>query len=98
MVKHTQTFRQLLLTNCLSVFDHFEGLVFKGLTVVSVRILKELVNGSRYAINAWTVFESCTPTVLLLYPFQTVVKIKTRTAWYRTTCFIYRACFEQGVP
>ena len=25
MVKHTQTIRRLLPTNCLSVFDHFMG-------------------------------------------------------------------------
>ena len=31
MVKHTQTIRWLLQTNCLSVFDHFAGLVIKGL-------------------------------------------------------------------
>ena len=31
MVKHTQTIRRLLPTKCLSVFDHFMGLVFKGL-------------------------------------------------------------------
>ena len=31
MVKHTQTMCRLLLTNCLSVFDHFVGLVLKGL-------------------------------------------------------------------
>ena len=36
MVKHTQTFCWLLLTNCLSVFDHFVGLVPKGLTLISV--------------------------------------------------------------
>ena len=30
MVKHTQTIRRLLLANCLSVFDHFKGLVLKG--------------------------------------------------------------------
>ena len=33
MVKLIQTMTQLLLTNCLSVFDHFLGLVLKGLTV-----------------------------------------------------------------
>ena len=32
MVKHTQTIRRLLPTNCLSVFDHFVGLVLKGLS------------------------------------------------------------------
>ena len=30
MVKHAQTIRQLLLTNCLSVFDHFAELALKG--------------------------------------------------------------------
>ena len=29
MVKHTQTIRRLLPTNCLRVFDHFVGLFFK---------------------------------------------------------------------
>ena len=32
MVSHTQTIRRFLLTNCLSVFDHFVGLARKGLT------------------------------------------------------------------
>ena len=31
MVKHTQTIRWLLPTNCLSVFDHFVELALKGL-------------------------------------------------------------------
>ena len=31
MVKHTQTIRRKLTTNCLSVFDHFVGLAVKGL-------------------------------------------------------------------
>ena len=31
MVKHTQTIRRLLATNCLSVFDHFVELALKGL-------------------------------------------------------------------
>ena len=30
-VKHTQIICRLLLTNCLSVFDHFMGLALKGL-------------------------------------------------------------------
>ena len=29
MVKHTQTIRRLLPTNCFSVFDHFVGLALK---------------------------------------------------------------------
>ena len=46
MVKHTQTIRRLLPTNCLSVFDHFVGLALKGLkawvdklTVLKLRII-----------------------------------------------------------
>ena len=35
MVKHTQTIRRLLLTNCLSVFDHFVELALKGLILGS---------------------------------------------------------------
>ena len=31
LVKHTQTIHRLLPTNCLNVFDHFVGLVIKGL-------------------------------------------------------------------
>ena len=31
MVKHTQTIRRLLATNCLNVFDHLVGLALKGL-------------------------------------------------------------------
>ena len=32
MLKHPQTIRRLLPTNCLSVFDHFVELAPKGLT------------------------------------------------------------------
>ena len=31
MVRHTQTIRRLLTTNCLSMFDDFVGLALKGL-------------------------------------------------------------------
>ena len=31
MIKHAQTIRGLLPSNCLSVFDHFVGLVLIGL-------------------------------------------------------------------
>ena len=34
MVKHTQTICRLLPTNCLSVFEHFEGLALKRLKCV----------------------------------------------------------------
>ena len=39
MVKHTQTIRRLLPTNCLSVFDHFVGLTLKGLTSIQLKSL-----------------------------------------------------------
>ena len=35
MVKHTQTILRHFLTNCFSVFDHFMGLMIKGLTINS---------------------------------------------------------------
>ena len=38
MVKHTQTIRRLLSTNCLSVFDHFVGLALKGLIIALTRV------------------------------------------------------------
>ena len=49
MVRHTQTIRRLLSTNCLSVFEHFVRLALKGLKiqfpkVVSYRNYKNLSN------------------------------------------------------
>ena len=38
MVKHTQTIHRLLPRKCLSVFDHFVGLEFKGLTQFQPKI------------------------------------------------------------
>ena len=35
IVKHTQTIRRLLPTNCLSVFDHFVGFALTGLKAVN---------------------------------------------------------------
>ena len=35
MVKHTERIRRLLPTNCLGVFDHFVGLVLKGLKIAT---------------------------------------------------------------
>ena len=36
MVKYTQTIRRQQPTNCLSVLDHFVGLVLKGLKSLSL--------------------------------------------------------------
>ena len=35
MVKHTQTIRRQIATNCLSVFDHFVKLALKLLSFIS---------------------------------------------------------------
>ena len=44
MVKHTQTIRRKIPTNCLSVFNHFVGLALKGveLTLKGVMSLPNL--------------------------------------------------------
>ena len=38
MVKHTQTIRRKQPTNCLNVFDHFEGLALRGLSFMIVTL------------------------------------------------------------
>ena len=43
MVKHTQTIRRMLLTNCLSVFHHFVELALKGLRLDKVSRANEKV-------------------------------------------------------
>ena len=59
MVKHTQTIRRQKqkLTNCLSVFDHFEGLALKGLKISVFEVLpgspfpEGVYNGSKSSIS-----------------------------------------------
>ena len=43
MVKHTQTIRRLLLTNYLSVFDHFMRLALKGLRLIDYEVNKVII-------------------------------------------------------
>ena len=43
MVKHTETIRRMLPTNCLSVFHHFVGLALKGLRLDQVSRANEKV-------------------------------------------------------
>ena len=50
MVKHTQAIRRLLLTNCLSMFDHFVGLV-----------REELISSSKNAIKKKKDYDSILP-------------------------------------
>ena len=46
MVKHTQKICNLL-TNCLSVFDHFVGLALKGLIgLLSLRVIDKTIKGT----------------------------------------------------
>ena len=54
MVKHIQTIRRQLPTNCLSVFDHFVGLALKGLrsaifssNVYLIRVMTEMSESFR---------------------------------------------------
>ena len=51
MVKHTQTIRRLLLTNCLSVFDHFIGLALKGLRDIAKYTLKLVAKNTLYDLK-----------------------------------------------
>ena len=44
MVKHLQAIRQLLPTNCLSVFDQFVGLVLEKLKMVMLKLAKKKIN------------------------------------------------------
>ena len=43
IVRHTQTIRRLLSTNCMSVFEYFVELTLKGL-MINKRIINGIVN------------------------------------------------------
>ena len=53
MVKHTQTIRRLLPTNCLSVFDHFVrlALIWLKLEVKNNRLLEQSNNRTNIAFR-----------------------------------------------
>ena len=44
MAKHNQAIRRLLPTNCFSVFDHFVGFVFIGLTLPYKFVISDKIN------------------------------------------------------
>ena len=46
IVKHTQTIYQMLLVNCLSVFDHFVVLPLKGLSFL--HLISNGLNGIKF--------------------------------------------------
>ena len=48
MVKHTQTIRRLLPTNCLSAFDYFVGLTLEGLNNLLVADLSSFDDVTRF--------------------------------------------------
>ena len=58
MVKHTQTTRRLLSTNCLKVFDHFVRLALEGKVM---QIEKELINDRLFLSKVLWKFR--TPTI-----------------------------------
>ena len=55
MVRHTQTIRRLLPTNCLSVFDHFVGLVLKGLKMRSIDVI---LGSSLLTLNSFNIISA----------------------------------------
>ena len=50
MVSHTQTVRWQQPTNCFSVFDHFMGLVLKGLTPKMDLFVKMIIDAAQKRI------------------------------------------------
>ena len=77
MVKHTQAIRQLLLTNCLSMFDdHFVGLVREGLISSSKNAIKKkkdydsilpLLTNSNVIDLAWSKLQQALELVFNVY-------------------------------
>ena len=47
MVKQTQTIRQQIATNCLSVFDHFAGLAFKEIKTLTQLSSRSVISHRR---------------------------------------------------
>ena len=79
MVKHTQAIRQLLLTNCLSMFDHFVGLVREGLISSSKNAIKKkkdydsilpLSTNSNVIDLAWSKLQQALELVFNVYPIK----------------------------
>ena len=55
MVRHTQTIRRLLPMNCLSVLDHFVGLVLKGLKIRSIDVI---LGSSLLTLNSFNIISA----------------------------------------
>ena len=67
MVKHTQTIRQVLLTNCLNVFDQFWGLALKGLNSIRSTERSHLFSKSNLLENLFKIFQNRFMSILLFY-------------------------------
>ena len=78
MVKHTQTICRQKQRNCLTVFDHFGELVFKGLNstlkYIYIRILRQSMFRKSSAWRCWKNFPTflwASKPINLLYVFWT---------------------------
>ena len=70
MIKHTQTIHGQQSTNCLSVFDHFVGLVFKGsISIMTNKWLKwtNPVNVRQECTYSWLEKISNISLIVLLF-------------------------------
>ena len=58
MVKHTQTIRRQQPTNCLSMFDHFVGLVVKGLKmlIAQERSSRKFLKNNLECLSFWSTY------------------------------------------
>ena len=63
MVRHTQTIRRLLLTNCLSMFDHFDGLALRVKCLYFKEMIVMVIQSSNVQI-----FKTCPPSPPELNP------------------------------
>ena len=88
MVKHTQTIRRLLPTNCLSVFNYFVGLALKGLN----KNKKRCEFRSLWIIFRWYMtieisakkFKASFPFFQLMHHFQ------SHQLWHKQVCDLFR--------
>ena len=74
MVKHTQTIRRQQPKNCLSVFDHFVGLVLKGLRLVTAQ-------GKGFAKIAFSIITSGITFYLACFHLESSFKDQLTQFW-----------------
>ena len=99
MVKHTQTIRQLLPTNCLSVFNHLVGLALKGLNIII--LIKQIISKSRPRKSAdLDVYISGTSLFVIFSDFLSFYfcRLKGRAERHTFTLFSNLSCARLHVP